>query len=77
VSRISNVLLVGKEDELSTLAATSVIAQVDASPTNITVGTKGQQNLPVRIIIPGTKSVFATNPEGGGYTVLCDISTEG
>lgn len=77
VARVSNVLLVGSEEELSALAATSVIAQVDASPTNITVGPKGQQNMPVHIIIPGTSSVFATNPAGGGYTVLCDISTEG
>lgn len=77
VSWVNNVVLVGTEEELNELAATTVIAQVDASPSNITVGTRGQQNMPVNIIIPNTSSVLATNPEGGGYTVLCDITTEG
>lgn len=68
VPRISNVVLVGTEEELEELATTSVIAQVDAS--NITLK-KGQQDTQVQIIVSATKSVFAI----GTYSVLCDVST--
>ncbi|WP_367924352.1 YbbR-like domain-containing protein [uncultured Ruthenibacterium sp.] len=70
VARINNVTLIGREDELEELSESSVVAQIDASPTNISV-TKGQQNMEVQIIVPGTETVFAT----GTYTVLCDVST--
>ena len=70
VGRINNVTLIGREDELEELSESSVVAQIDASPTNVSV-TKGQQNMEVEIIVPGTETVFAT----GTYTVLCDIST--
>ncbi|NCC07830.1 MAG: hypothetical protein EOM30_07275 [Clostridia bacterium] len=68
--RISSVTLIGKESELSALSQDSVIAQVDASPSNISV-VRGQQNMPVKIIIPSSESIFAT----GAYTLLCDITT--
>lgn len=70
VGRINNVTLIGREDELEELSESSVVAQIDAAPTNVSV-TKGQQNMEVEIIVPGTETVFAT----GTYTVLCDIST--
>ena len=70
VGRINNMTLIGREDELAELSESSVVAQIDASPTNVSV-TKGQQNMEVEIIVPGTETVFAT----GTYTVLCDIST--
>ncbi len=69
-ARVNNVTLIGKESELQTLASTSVVAQVDATPANISV-MNGQQTMPVKIIVPGTQTVFAT----GSYTVLCEIST--
>ncbi len=68
--RIANVTLIGKESELSALSQESVIGQVDASPSNISV-VRGQQNMPVKIIIPSSESIFAT----GAYTLLCDITT--
>ncbi len=70
VARINNVTLIGREDELEELSESSVVAQIDASPTKISVS-KGQQNMEVEIIVPGTETVFAT----GTYTVLCDINT--
>ncbi|MEG1068617.1 MAG: CdaR family protein [Ruthenibacterium sp.] len=69
-ARINNVVLVGKPSELEALAETGVVAQVDAAPANISV-MNAQQTMPVKIIIPGTQTVFAT----GAYTVLCDITT--
>ena len=64
VGRINNMTLIGREDELAELSESSVVAQIDASPTNVSV-TKGQQNMEVEIIVPGTETVFAT----GTYTV--------
>lgn len=68
--RLSNVTLVGPEDELDALSEANVVAQVDASASNINVS-KGQQSMPVTIVVPGSSTVFAT----GSYEVLCDIDT--
>ena len=68
--RLSDVTLVGPEDELDALSEANVVAQVDASASNINVS-KGQQSMPVTIVVPGSATVFAT----GSYEVLCDIDT--
>ena len=68
--RRSDVTLVGPEDELDALSEANVVAQVDASASNINVS-KGQQSMPVTIVVPGSSTVFAT----GSYEVLCDIDT--
>ena len=68
--RLSDVTLVGPEDELDALSEANVVAQVDASASNINVS-KGQQSMPVTIVVPGSSTVFAT----GSYEVLCDIDT--
>ncbi|MFQ7005193.1 MAG: YbbR-like domain-containing protein, partial [Ruthenibacterium lactatiformans] len=65
--RLSDVTLVGPEDELDALSEANVVAQVDASASNINVS-KGQQSMPVTIVVPGSSTVFAT----GSYEVLCD-----
>ncbi len=70
--RLNDVTLVGPEDELNALSEANVVAQVDASASNINVS-KGQQSMPVTIVIPGSNTVFAT----GSYEVLCDIDTTG
>ena len=64
--RIHSVKLIGPQEVLDALAATGVVAQVDAA--DITVE-NGQQNVPVRILIPSTDKVFAT----GSYTVVVNI----
>ncbi|MEG2930726.1 MAG: CdaR family protein [Ruthenibacterium sp.] len=69
--RVNSVVLVGEQNELDALSATGVVAQVDASPTNIAVS-KGQQNIPVQIVVPSAKTVFAV----GSYTILCDVETQ-
>lgn len=69
--RVNNVTLVGEEAELEALSATSVVAQVDASSSNLSVA-KGQQNISVQIVVPSSKKVFAT----GSYTILCNVETE-
>lgn len=66
---VNNVTLVGEADELEALSATGVIAQVDAAAGNLSVAS-GQQKIPVQIVIPSTKTVFAT----GSYTVMCEVS---
>lgn len=68
--RLSDVTLVGPEDELDALSEANVVAQVDASASNINVS-KGQQSMPVTIVVPGSSTVFAT----GSHEVLCDIDT--
>ena len=67
--KLYNVTLVGERSELDALAATGVVAQVDASAVSIT---RGQQNISAQIIVPSTKTVFAT----GSYTVLCNINSD-
>lgn len=64
--RIYSVKLIGPKEVLSALPATGVIAQIDAA--DITVES-GQQNVPVRILIPSSDKVFAT----GSYTVVVNI----
>ncbi len=71
-TRLNNVTLVGLASELDALTEADIIAQVDASPENISV-LKGQQSLLARIIVNNATSVFAT----GSYEVLCDIDTTG
>ena len=66
--RLSDVTLVGPEDELDALSEANVVALVDASASNINVS-KGQQSMPATIVVPGSDTVFAT----GSYEVLCDI----
>ena len=68
--RINGVVLIGDQKELEALDAANVVAQIDASAGNISVS-NGQQNMPVKILVPSTKTVFAV----GSYTVLCDIET--
>ncbi|MEG1872863.1 MAG: CdaR family protein [Ruthenibacterium sp.] len=69
--RVNSVVLVGEQKELDELSATGVVAQVDASPSNLAVS-KGQQNIPVQIVVPSAKTVFAI----GSYTILCDVETK-
>ena len=70
-ARLANVQLIGPEEELEELAPTSVVAQIDASSDNISV-VRGQQNVPVRIVIPSSGSIFAT----GSYGILCNITLD-
>ncbi len=65
--RINNVRLVGEEQELSELSDTSVIALINADDLTVV---RGQQNIPVQIIISSTDTVFAT----GKYTILCEVA---
>ncbi len=64
--RVNSVRLVGEEEELSALSETSVVALIDAD--DITV-VRGQQNIPVQILITSTQTVFAT----GSYSILCEV----
>lgn len=68
VPRITNVVLIGTAADLDRITAGSVVAQIDASDVSVV---NGQQNVPVTILIPSSKTVFAT----GGYTVLCEVKT--
>ena len=47
-----------------------MVAQLVASASYIN-GSKGQQSMPVTLVVPGSSTVFAT----GSYEVLCDIDT--
>ena len=69
--RLTNVVLIGPEEELNELSPTSVVAQIAASSDHISV-VRGQQNVPVRIVIPSSDSIFAT----GSYAVLCNITVD-
>ena len=69
--RVNNVTLIGRESDLEALSATGVVGQVDASSSNLSVS-KGQQNIPVKIVVPSSTTVFAT----GSYTILCNVETE-
>ncbi len=64
--RVNSVRLVGEEEELAVLSETSVVALIDAD--DITV-VRGQQNIPVQILITSTQTVFAT----GSYSILCEV----
>ncbi len=64
--RVNSVRLVGEESELSELSEASVVAFIDAD--DITV-VRGQQNIPVQILVSSTDTVFAT----GSYSILCEV----
>lgn len=66
--RLNNVLLVGTQSQLDKIDGDAVIAQIDASKLSML---KGEQNVPVQIIISSSSAVFAT----GKYTVMISIST--
>lgn len=68
-NRISNVVLYGPAEELATLSAESVVAQVDCQSISVTAG---QQTVPVSIQIPASSRIFAV----GDYTVDCEVTTK-
>lgn len=65
-SVVSGVTLYGPADEIASLSADSVVAQIDCQSVNLTVG---QQSIPVTIQIPSSTRIFAT----GSYTVQCEV----
>ena len=65
-SIVSGVTLYGPADEIESISADSVVAQIDCQSVNLTVG---QQTIPVTIQIPSSTRVFAT----GSYTVQCEV----
>lgn len=65
-SLVSGVTLYGPADEIESISADSVVAQIDCQSVNLTVG---QQSIPVTIQIPSSTRVFAT----GSYTVQCEV----
>lgn len=68
-ARVNNVTLVGPQEVLDEITATGVIAQIDAPALS---QINGQQEVPVRILVPGASEVFAT----GVYTVLCNTKVQ-
>lgn len=66
-SVVNDVTVYGPADEIESLSADSVIAQIDCQSVNLTVG---QQTIPVTIQIPSSTRMFAT----GSYTVQCEVS---
>ena len=67
--RISNVTLIGPEEDLAGLTSASVIAQVNAEDFQVA---NGEVTVPVRIQVPGAPNVLAV----GSYTADCKISTK-
>ncbi|MEG0804608.1 MAG: CdaR family protein, partial [Pygmaiobacter sp.] len=65
--RLYDVTIIGSKEEIASLGASDVIAQINAA--DITTE-KGQQTVPVSILIPGSNTMFAI----GSYTALIDIS---
>ena len=65
-SVVNDVTVYGPADEIESLSADSVIAQIDCQSVNLTVG---QQTIPVTIQIPSSTRMFAT----GSYTVQCEV----
>lgn len=65
-SVVTGVTLYGPADEIETISADSVVAQIDCQSVNLTVG---QQTIPVTIQIPSSTRIFAT----GSYTVQCEV----
>ena len=68
-NRISSVVLYGPAEELATLSAESVVAQVDCQSISVTAG---KQTVPVSIQIPASNRIFAV----GDYTVDCEVTTK-
>lgn len=66
--RINNVVLIGPAEELEQLSANNVIARINAEDFQVQVG---QENIPVQIVIPSSRSIFAV----GSYTVQCAVTT--
>lgn len=64
-SIVSGVTLYGPADEIASISADSVVAQIDCQSVNLTVG---QQTIAVTIQIPSSTRIFAT----GSYTVQCE-----
>ncbi len=67
--RLYNVTLVGPAEEMKTLSANNVIAQIDAENFQVTAG---RDNVPVEIIVPSSNHIFAA----GNYTAQCNITTK-
>lgn len=65
-SIVSGVTLYGPADEITSISADSVVAQIDCQNVNLTVG---QQTIAVTIQIPSSTRIFAT----GSYTVQCEV----
>lgn len=65
-SIVSGVTLYGPADEIASISADSVVAQIDCQSVNLTVG---QQTIAVTIQIPSSTRIFAT----GSYTVQCEV----
>ena len=66
-SMVSGVTLYGPADEIESLTADSVVAQIDCQSVNLSAG---QQTIPVTIQIPSSTRIFAT----GSYTVQCEVT---
>ena len=67
--KVSNVTLIGPEEELEALSASSVIAQLNGEDLQLSAGV---MNAPVRILVPGSSNIFAV----GSYTVECEVSNK-
>lgn len=67
--KVTNVTLIGPEDELEALSASSVVAQLNGEDLQLSAGV---MNAPVRILVPGSSSIFAV----GNYTIECEVSNK-
>lgn len=66
-TKVSNVTLIGPEDELAELSPSSVVATVDMSQSQVVEGT---ENLSASISVPSSSTIFAV----GSYSVECSIT---
>lgn len=68
-SMVHGVKLYGPAEDIKTLSANSIQAEIDCAAVSMTVG---QQTLPVTIQIPSSSRIFAT----GSYTVQCEVTAK-
>lgn len=68
-ARLYDVTIIGPKEEIAALTSASVVAQINASDLDTE---KGQQTVPVSILVPGSKTMFAV----GEYTALVSASVK-
>ena len=68
-ARLYDVTIIGPKDEIATLTSSSVVAQINAGDLD---AERGQQTVPVSILVPGSKTMFAV----GEYTALVSVSAK-
>lgn len=68
-SMVNGVTLYGPREEIQSLSAVSVQAEVDCASVSLTAG---QMTLPVTVRVPSSSRIFAV----GSYTVQCEITAK-